>query len=51
MRPNRLEVPLGSSRNFANSLEVFVGAPASGQGRESNIENLRGGHLASEADE
>lgn len=51
MRPNRLEVPLGSSRDLANSLEVPVGAPASGQGWESNVEDLRGRHLANEADE
>jgi hypothetical protein len=51
MRTNRLEVPLCSGGDLANSLEVLVGAPVGRQGGEGNVDNLGGGHFENEADD
>lgn len=46
MRANGLQIPLGSGGDLADSLEVLVGAPAGGQGREGDVNDLCRGHLA-----
>lgn len=46
VRANGLKSALGSAGQSADGLEILLSGPASGEGRQSNVDNLCRGHFS-----